>query len=120
MYFYSILGKKTHFSSKVISLAENYHEKHVSNKAGGVWMLLSKVIPYLLRLAAPLMDSLIVHGNDSVSTELLEQLSFLVLSKLYFFNLSTENYYEKHVSNKTGGVVYYKWMLPSKVMSHLF
>ena len=36
MYVYLILGKKTHFSSKKISLAENYYEKHVSNKAGGV------------------------------------------------------------------------------------
>ena len=37
------------------------------NKTGGVlyymWMLPSKVMPYLLRLAAPLMDSSIVHRN---------------------------------------------------------
>ena len=40
-------------------------EKHVSNKTGAVlyymWMLPSKVMPYLLRLAEPLTDSSIVH-----------------------------------------------------------
>ena len=40
-------------------------EKHVSNPTRGIlyymWMLPSKVMPYLLRLAAPLMDSSIVH-----------------------------------------------------------
>ena len=41
------------------------YEKHVSIKTGGIlyymWMLPSKVMPYLLRLAAPLMDSSIVR-----------------------------------------------------------
>ena len=42
---------------------DDFYEKHVSN--GGVLyfmlMLPSKVMPYLIRLAAPLMDSSIVH-----------------------------------------------------------
>ena len=49
----------------VITSSE-FLEKHVSNKASGIlyymWMLPSKVMPYLLRLAAPLTDSSIVHG----------------------------------------------------------
>ena len=36
MYVYLILGKTTYFSSKKNSLAENYYEKHVSDKIGGV------------------------------------------------------------------------------------
>jgi hypothetical protein len=44
---------------------EKCKDKHVSNKTGGVlyymWMLPSKVMPYLLRLATPLTDSSIVH-----------------------------------------------------------
>ena len=44
------------------------YEEHVSNQPGGVlyymWMLPSKVMPYLHRLAAPLTETSIVHWND--------------------------------------------------------
>ena len=47
---------------------KKFYEKHVSNQTGGVLyymrMLPSKVMSYLLRLAAPLTDSSFVHGND--------------------------------------------------------
>ena len=75
------------FLGKKITVKNTYVTKLVES-CTIMWMLPSKVMPYLLRLAAPLMDSSIVHGNDSVSAELLEQLSSLVLSKLDFFNLS--------------------------------
>ena len=61
IYLYSFLGKTTNYAMKKIPTTKNCYEKHVSNKTGGVlyymWMLPSKVMPYLLRLAAPLTDS---------------------------------------------------------------
>ena len=49
-------------------LPKKSYEKHISKKTHGlvyyIWMLPSKVMPYLLRLAAPLMDSSIVHWNN--------------------------------------------------------
>jgi hypothetical protein len=51
-----------------------------------LWMLPSKAMSHIFWLAAPLMDSSIVYWNDSVPTQLLEQLSFLVTSKLYFLD----------------------------------
>ena len=49
---------------------------------------------------------------------------FLILGKATHFYLKkmslVENVYEKHVSIKPGGVLYYMWMLPSKIMPYLF
>ena len=67
VYLYLFLGKtKTKYALKKKS-AENFYEKQVSNQTDGflyyMWMLPSKVMPYLFRLAAPLTDSSIVHCN---------------------------------------------------------
>ena len=47
---------------------QNFYENMQVSKKSGIlyymWMLPSKVMPYLLRLAAPLTDSSIVHWND--------------------------------------------------------
>ena len=53
-------------------------EKHVSNKTGAVlyymWMLPSKVMPYLLRLAAPLTDSSIVRNDFTDESDSLQMI----------------------------------------------
>ena len=66
-----------------------------------------------------------VHGQlnmaDKVALLIIYLYSFLGKTKKYAMKKipTTENCYEKHVSNKTGGVLYYMWMLPSKVMPYL-
>ena len=68
IYLYLFLGKTKSYAFKKIPSAENLYEKHVSNQSAGVlyymWMRPSKVMPYLLRLATPLMDSSIVHKTS--------------------------------------------------------
>ena len=66
-----------------------------------------------------------VHGllnmADKVALLIIYLYSFLGKTKNYAMKKipTAENCYEKHVSNKTGGVLYYMWMLPSKVMPYL-
>ena len=61
IYSFLFLGK---------NLEDFLKEKHVSSKTGGalyyMWMFPSKVMPYLLRLAAPLTDSSTVHWDGDI------------------------------------------------------
>ena len=58
---------------------------------------------------------------DKVALMIIYLYSFLGKTKNYAMKKipATENRYQKHVSNKNGGVLYYMWMLPSKVMPYL-
>ena len=62
IYSFLFLGK---------NLEDFLKEKHISSKTGEAlyyrWMLPSKVMPYLLRLAAPLTDSSIVHWGGNIN-----------------------------------------------------
>ena len=64
---------------KKIPILEHFNGKNVSKKTGGflyfMSMLSSKVMPYLLRLAAPLMETSIVHWIDKASSGSFRQIS---------------------------------------------
>ena len=68
VYLYLFLGKTKSYAFKKIPSAENLYEKHVSNQSARVlyymWMRPSKVMPFLRRVATPLMDSSIVHKTS--------------------------------------------------------
>ena len=80
---------------KKILSDEKFYEKHVSNQPGGalyyMWMLPSKVMPYLHRLAAPLTETSIVQWNDFYLF-LIYVLQFCPTSVIpvYFFVCNTE------------------------------
>ena len=106
IYLHLFLGKTKSYAFNQIPSAENLYEKHVSNQPGRVlyymWMRPSKVMPYLLRLATPLMDSSIVHKTSPLFSPSCDGWMHFWSHQLYHWNTKEED-------RKTKGWIQTKW-----------